>query len=525
MKTAKLQKQDDTKALTSLIDKAVTKDSRQQDDLRLAVGFLDTDKLTEIAPYKSFVALVSLTRGEIQKQRKFTMPVRHLMEELGIEHNNYDRLKETIVSLMSTVVNFNTRKQDKNPGWDLAQILGPSSLEDGLIKFEFTEPVWEKLKDPIVYAYITRKGTYSFTSKHEIALYNWLTCMLVPNQKEVYCFESIEYLLKEVLYIKPIKDSTYGRYKYLNQKILAKSIEKINSQTSLQVEYEGLHEVDANMLKTLVNQGSKVVTHLKQPTRSRKISYVAFHVKVKSGEVLVPEPMTLSLEVKKLVQTLTQEGLVLDDKIEQHLLDMVAELGDAGCIKRIQQILKDFKPMKARLRNPGGFLRNMLFQQTPLEFEEASADEDPIAPLLEAYLPFLREAVLSLSSVLAMEKFTEGLRLEFSSHLPALQQLITQDKSLRMMLQNAELSSADEVLKKPSVTALLFKHRANFSYQDPFIDLQSVLLTQPQEALELAREKLPPDKRFWLQEKARQAGIRLEDIELLALDQLPAQIS
>ena len=58
------------------------------DYLRMAVGFLDTDKLMEVGAYKTFVALVSLTKGKIQHQREFEIPVRDVMKEIGISTNN-----------------------------------------------------------------------------------------------------------------------------------------------------------------------------------------------------------------------------------------------------------------------------------------------------------------------------------------------------------------------------------------------------------------------------------------------------
>ncbi|MDZ4057343.1 MAG: RepB family plasmid replication initiator protein, partial [Polynucleobacter sp.] len=110
-----------------LIINESTGDRKQiyEDDVRMAVGFLDTSRLMDVAPFKSFVAIVKMTRSQIHNQRKFSFPVKDLMQELGIDHHNYDKLDASIDALMSTILDFNVHKHDNNPGWDKAQILGP----------------------------------------------------------------------------------------------------------------------------------------------------------------------------------------------------------------------------------------------------------------------------------------------------------------------------------------------------------------------------------------------------------------
>lgn len=513
---------DENKALSLIFSQMSAENNAQQDALRMAVGFLDTDKLTEVAPYKSFVALVSLTKGEIKSKRKFAIPVKRLMEELGIEHNNYARLEQTIDYLMTTLVNFNVHKKDRHAAWHKAQILGPSRLENGIIEFEFTEPVWEKLQNPIVYAYITRKGAYSFTSKHEVALYNWLTCMLVPSYSEAYCIESIDYLLKDVLYLNPNDALTYTRFKYLNQKILSKAIQKINEKTNLYVEYEGVKVVDAAYYSDLTKNGKKVITHIKQAEKQRKIAFVRFYVRQGATQaILAPEPKPLSKTIRRHLETMVKEGLVFDSKIEQFLLNIIDEQGESACIQRLENVLKEFRQVKNRLNNPGGFLRTMLFQQVALEQETAAETGEQV---IDSYVPVLEEALHSVTSHVSMLGFVNKLKQDYSHHIPTLKQLVEQDASLRLSTQQISLENQEELLKKPSVTAVLYKYRSVFGYEDTPIDLKTVLSTENEQIIRNARERLPLDKRQVLMTQAKQAGLRFEQLEAMALDRLVAKI-
>lgn len=412
------------------------------DYLRMAVGFLDTDKLMELGPYKSFVALVSMTKGKIRTQRKFQFPVRDVMKEIGITGNNYDVLRDYVKLLMETVLDFNVHRQDRNPGWDMAQILGPSQLKDGVISFEFTEPVWEKLKDPLVYAYITRKGIYSFKSKYDIALYNWFTRLLVPDHSNVITEETIPFILKDILHIEKKAWKTYGSYMRLNDKILKKSIDSINKQTNIHVDYKGLRE-------------------------GRHVTRVRFVVTRSANHQESLKP-TLPKSVRTLLTKLVKLGLNSDAKIEERLFDLIELVGEEACIQRLSEIIKEIKSRKESFTNPGGYIRTKIFEDISVP-ETVVDDELPHQEFIGRYKQFIQQALKSIWSDFVMDHFKQYVSEHFETIQPHLQELCTSDSSFRALTKGNPIDK-DALLRSRSLLSVASSKADLLGFTIPEVD-------------------------------------------------------
>ena len=461
--------------------------------LRMAVGFLDTNKLMEVGAYKTFVALVSLTKGKIQNQRQFQMPVREVMSEIGISSNNYEALREYVKTLMETVLDFNIHRQDNNPGWRMAQILGPSELNNGVISFEFTEPVWEKLKDPIIYAYITRKGVYSFKSKYEIALYNWFTRLLVPNHDNVMCEESIKFILNDVLHIDKKSLKTYGSYMRLNDKILKKSIEYINQQTNINVKYDGIRDGrTVTRIRFLITRQANVVEVPKQ---------------------LLPKP--IMVQIKRLMKL----GLSLDPKVEERVTTLLAELGEEFCIQRLAAIAKEVKSREGHFTNPGGYIRTKIFEDILLPEDEIN--ELPHQDYVDRFLQFFQQAFKSLWSDFQLELFKQYAADKFEELQPRITELCGSDASFRALTKGVALNKE-----------IFLKSRSLLSVANAKAELLGFVMppTNQEEWVEQHKETLQTKVRDMLQLDSKlryemtDSGCKTQEIEALAFQQFINQV-
>lgn len=461
------------------------------DYLRMAVGFLDTDQLMDVAPYKSFVALVSLTKGQIHKQRKFSFPVQELMDEMGIEHHNYDRLESSIRYLMRTILDFNVHHQDRNPGWRLAQILGPSELKNGVVEFEFTEPVWEKLKDPVVYAYITRKGAYAFSSKYDVALYNWFSRLLVPTYNQVITEENIDFILRDILHIEP-KNKTYNTYTRLNDKILSKSIGKINERTNLHVSYEGIRG-------------------------GRKVTRIRFVIGLK--EKAVPKSEPIPQEIRTALNEMVKAGLSLDAKIEARLQEQWELKGTKECVTWLQGIIKGFKAKQESLKSPGGYLRTRLFQEEIFDLSAPAPQEQD--DLVEAYLALVLMAVQKIRQQKAVEVFVSYLRASYSSLAAQIAALFDSNISLQFLKKRIDPAEPEQVLQSPSAVGQLYAARESLGYNQEPLSVQEISEQYIEAVLKESRQLLGTNTE--LRYKIAQSDMKPSDIEALALERLASQ--
>lgn len=463
------------------------------DYLRMAVGFLDTDKLMEVGAYKTFVALVSLTDGKLQKQRQFQMPVRDVMREIGISTNNYEALRDYVKTLMETVLDFNLHRQDNNPGWRMAQILGPSELKNGIISFEFTEPVWEKLKDPIIYAYITRKGVYAFKSKYEIALYNWFTRLLVPNHDNVIVEESIQFVLQDILHIEKKSLKTYGSYMRLNDKILKKSIEYINENTNLLVKYDGLRE-------------GRTVT---------RIRFLIARQKPTADDAQQHLPKPIAEALKRLVKL----GLSLDAKIEQRVTALLTELGEDFCAQRLVAIAKEVQSRADNFKNPGGYIRTKLFEDILLP-ETVTEQAQPQQEFIERYQQFLQQAFKSLWSAFAFEHFKLFMAEHFEALQPRILKLFSADKPFQALTKRETLTK-QSLLNSKSLLTVVMTQADELGFVMPETPQQTWLAEHQDAILVRARELLKLD--LALEREMQEAKCSFQEVEQSALRQFVLQ--
>lgn len=526
-------------SLHALLEAVSTDKNLKEDELRMAVGFLDTDRLNaEISGYKMFVALVSMTRN-LGPKRQFCIPVRELMDEIGLKHNNYQRIEESVEFLMSTLLTFNVNRQDNNPGWSKSQILGPTRMENGLLYTEFTEPVWEKLRNPLVYAYITKRGVYHFSGKHELALYNWFSRLLVPNYKAIYVVESIAYILQQILHLDPKETTTYTRYKYLNQKILSRAVQTINEKTNLYVEYEGLKEVNLDTLE--LGPAQKLFQHIEFPVtvkkgkggveyqkksrctpKSRKIQYVSFRVWQKANapeaiEVSSSETKGLPEGIEKYLGYMIAEGLVMDKGIEEHVTERLNQAGEAACLEHVTQVWKQYLNMKKRqtVGNPGGYLRKMLFEQktVPQTKAESKVNAD-WEQYLVPYAELLRQAREKVFSKAILADFADYLRADYVHYEPRLKALCKTEKALQLSSRGLDLSDAEAVLQKESFVSLLKGHHQVFGYEIPSSEQrETVLVPYHGDILKTAKSQADPVFLTQLQDVLRQHKMSFKAFE------------
>lgn len=207
----------------------------------MAIGFLDSSEIIKKRRLETFVALLTLTKDTIQDSPQIEVDIQRLAAEMEISTNNYDDIRERLRDLMRTIIDWNRHGIDRNDGWMDSQILGPTQFDSGKIKTQFQDPVWEKLKDPIIYAYITKSSAYRLKSKHCKALNLYFTRTL-KNTNTVIAESTIEGILHDILCLDEKSSATYQTYRRLNDKILSKHIPTLNKESLYTVTYNGIRE-------------------------------------------------------------------------------------------------------------------------------------------------------------------------------------------------------------------------------------------------------------------------------------------
>lgn len=448
----------------------------KEKDLRMAVGFLDSPLLAEKTKYKVFVGLVALTHPSIQNTRKFEIPVTELKKEIGWTTNNYEWLDNSIEWLMATVLTYNKNRIDNNGGWDKTQILGPSSLRNGVLKIEWTEPVWEKLKNPIVYAYITKRGVYDFKSKYSILMYNWLIVQMVPNKSQEIVHKSIE----EILSILNIKDkkqaSYYSSYSRLNDKILTPVRKEINKLSNISFKLSTSRKgKSVNEVTFIIKKSTPEFIEAKY-THAQGASEEAKEERISSNEP--------SLELKRVMKRMKDMGLSLTTGAGKQIQEAVTDLGEKSTIAWLEEIVSEteYQLKLGKIENVGGYLRKKLQNRPLFDFSDldnlnADAENKEKQEAFSKYAKYVSKGIKSHVDSKNTKFFSLWLEKNWETKAsPAINKIISDGDFLleeKAKGLRVDLSNKDSVLKRLAFVSIL-----STVYREAFPIDESILYSE-----------------------------------------------
>ena len=89
---------------------------------------------------------------------------------------------------------------------------------------------------------------------------------------------------------------------------------------------------------------------------------------------------------------------------------------------------------------------------------------------------------------------------------------------MKTALRNISLKDHDLLLSKPSVTSILYGFKEQFNYQSLNLKAGEIISSQFEEIIQKTRASIAPDKLVSLREQALNQGLKLSDIEALAID-------
>ena len=159
------------------------------------------------------------------------MPLKLLLTLLRWEHsNNIDDLREAIGQIVSTQVQFNLLKDDKQGGqWEATTMMSYGSIAEGVVSWRYDEAMARKLHDPSVYARISTTAQHELTSSFSWALYEQCVRFRKTHRTGVWSIELFRQLIGATA-------ATYDEFKYLSQRVIAPAVKEINKVTDICIE-------------------------------------------------------------------------------------------------------------------------------------------------------------------------------------------------------------------------------------------------------------------------------------------------
>ncbi|MBB3262178.1 hypothetical protein F4827_007030 [Paraburkholderia bannensis] len=277
-----------------------------------------------------------------QGRSSFEITISALSQDVDLNSNNTEYVKETINSLISTVVNWDYLTQDKRSIWKASGLLAGAELERSVLRYTFSEQIRGELLNPEIYAMIDMRITRQFRKAHSLALW-----------ENVVRYEAVGVTarfplatLRDLILGQDTSAQSYKLYKQFKSRVLVPCIKEVNEISDHNFELIE-HKVGRSVVALQFRVTRKPETDPSQEMRA-------------NDTLLIGEMAKFSIPVSEARRLLKQYG---DEKIRTAVAYTAARVAQKNA---------------APLANVAAYFRKALMQgyQLPGATAAASANAD-----------------------------------------------------------------------------------------------------------------------------------------------------
>jgi hypothetical protein len=163
--------------------------------------------------------------------------------ELRGAHKGGERVKDSILRLMKTVVEVPTKDSKGAPATKLVQILSDTTVSDddnnpaGQVVYSFSRGMREIIKDSTLWGRVRSAVVFAFTSKYALALYELITARI--NLKHVW---QEEFSVEDFRALLGVPDGKLERIPNLLQRVIQPAALEVNGLADFGVQIEPIRK-------------------------------------------------------------------------------------------------------------------------------------------------------------------------------------------------------------------------------------------------------------------------------------------
>ena len=163
--------------------------------------------------------------------------------DLRGSHKGGERVKDSILRLMKTVVEVPTKDSKGRPATKLVQILSDTTLSDeddnptGQVVYSFSKGMREIIKDSTLWGRVRHAVIFAFTSKYSLALYELVAARI--NLKHVW---QEEFSVEDFRALLGVPDGKLERIPNLLQRVIQPAVLEVQKMAAFGVEIEPIRK-------------------------------------------------------------------------------------------------------------------------------------------------------------------------------------------------------------------------------------------------------------------------------------------
>lgn len=200
---------------------------------------------------KAWNWMVKHSAPNLLKEKYHQIPIRQLKKWLGHtdENKNYDDIYQSLLSLMTTVVEWNVMERDTDERWKIKSkeamtMLSYIHIENGICTYAFFPLLAEKLSERLMYIKINLQLQNRFSSVYGLVLYEFLKTYYIEKNKKGL---TPKLKLKQFRDIIGVKSKEYADFRDFNKYVIKPAIKEVNEKSDISTQV------------TLIKESRKVV--------------------------------------------------------------------------------------------------------------------------------------------------------------------------------------------------------------------------------------------------------------------------
>jgi plasmid replication initiation protein len=202
-------------------------------DLKKHVAAIHSANKLSLIQRKIANALLFNAYHELSEQQEHQIHIRVLCELIGYNSNELNAIKRALVSLISTVVEWNLVDKERleNAGtWNASAIIADASISGSVCTYSYSHKMRQLLFRPEMYGRLNMQVQARFNSSYGLVLYE--NCVRYQNIQETPWFDIA--LFRKLM---GVDEGKYAVFKDFRKRVIDIALKEINEYSGLSVNY------------------------------------------------------------------------------------------------------------------------------------------------------------------------------------------------------------------------------------------------------------------------------------------------
>jgi plasmid replication initiation protein len=200
-------------------------------ELKKHVGAIHSSNKLTLVQRKVANALLYNAYDNLLKQDRHTIHIRILCDLIGYAGHDYKAIKNSLISLISTVMQWNLvdkNRDEKDAVWNASSIIADASIDGPLCMYSYSHNMRQLLYHPDLYGRINMSVQAKFKSTYGLALYE--NCIRYQGITQTQWFDLPTFRL-----LMGVGKDEYPIFRDFKRRVVDKAVSEVNAYAPIYI--------------------------------------------------------------------------------------------------------------------------------------------------------------------------------------------------------------------------------------------------------------------------------------------------